>query len=134
MNRLELIELIRVALKDTALHHYDNGDFTEPDETEAEDILKAIEKEYVLSPKTQTIEFSEGFWHNISGRGNVYSCRVPEPGFWSSDVYRNNVIIEGKIYFCTAIETHGKCRDHHAVKGYFYDSGDLVGLLIRGDI
>lgn len=79
------------------------------------------------------IKFSGGEWFKISGRGNVYSCKVPEGGFSTAQVYEQTVEIDGKEYFVTGIETFAIFRKRTR-DGWIYEKGESVGLLVRGEV
>lgn len=77
--------------------------------------------------------FQNGEWFKIAGRGNVFATQVPEDMF-SRDIYRQNIQINGKQYFCTGIETFAKFREEDPVKGCLFKEGESIGLLIRGEV
>lgn len=69
------------------------------------------------------LEFTGGEWFNISGRGNVYSCKMPVD--FHDSLMDMEVKIEGNTYVIIGVELH-------AVRDRFLRKGRSVGLLIRG--
>lgn len=69
------------------------------------------------------IEFTDGEWWKIAGRGNVYACKMPvtiEGTFLNSEVK-----IEGHVYFVTGIEMF-------ALNDRTLHKGRSIGILVRG--
>lgn len=69
------------------------------------------------------IEFTEGEWFKISGRGNVYSAKMPYSIDYS--LLNKNVKIEGYEYLVTGVEMTRQL-DSTLYKGR------PIGLLVRG--
>ena len=69
------------------------------------------------------IEFTGGEWFTISGRGNVYACKMPVDH--EGSLLKTEVLIEGHQYTVTGVEMH-------AVVDRSLFKGRTIGLLVRG--
>lgn len=76
------------------------------------------------------INFSNGEWFKISGRGNVYSTKLSKDT-WTNEIFKTNVLIDDEEYYVTGIESFAKARDKDSVKGYLYKQNEPIGLLVR---
>lgn len=72
------------------------------------------------------LEFNEGEWFNIHGRGNVFSTKNPFECKDFSHIFETFVIIKGNSYYVTGIE-------YFAIQ-LPYPKGHSIGLLVRGPI
>jgi translation elongation factor EF-Tu-like GTPase len=70
------------------------------------------------------LNFQEGEWFKISGRGHVFSTKMPEDH--DESLLNKEVMIQGHTYLVTGVEMFTVC-DNRLYKGR------PVGLLIRGN-